>query len=68
MDSKTYQLNNYIKLNAHASSVRISFMTLMFFMIIAAFTNRYVFYTILWVFIVQMGTYYVVKLIYNRKY
>jgi hypothetical protein len=66
--SKNDERNNYIKLNAHASSVRISFMTLMFFMIIAAFTNRYVFYTILWVFIVQMGTYYVVKLIYNRKY
>lgn len=66
--SKNDERNNYIKLNAHASSVRISFMTLMFFMIIAAFINRYVFYTILGVFIVQMGTYYVVKIIYNRKY
>jgi hypothetical protein len=66
--SKNDERNNYIKLNAHASAVRISFMTLMFSMIIAAFINRYVFYTILGVFTVQMVTYYVVKIIYNRKY
>ena len=65
---KSDERNTYIRLNAYASSVRISFMTLMFFMIIAAFINRYVFYTILGVFIVQIGTYYVVKKIYNRKY
>ena len=66
--SKNDERNNYIKLNANATSVRISFMTLMFFMIISAFINRYVFYTILGVFIVQMGTYYVVKKVYNKKY
>lgn len=66
--SKNDERNTFIKLTAHASAVRISFMTLMFAMIIAAFINRYIFYTILGVFIVQMVTYYVVKVIYNKKY
>lgn len=65
---KNDERNNFIKVNAYTTSIRISFMTLMFVMIIAGFINRYVFYTILAVFIIQMGTYYVVKLIYNRKY
>ena len=66
--SKTDERNNFIKLNSNATAVKISFMTLMFSMIIAAFINRYVFYTILAVFIVQMGTYYVVKVIYSKRY
>jgi hypothetical protein len=66
--SKKDERNSFIKLNSNAVAVKISFMTLMFAMIVAAFINRYVFYTILAVFIVQMGTYYVVKTIYNKKY
>jgi hypothetical protein len=66
--SKKDERNSFIKLNSNAVAVKISFMTLMFAMIVAAFINRYVFYTILAVFIVQMGTYYVVKAIYNKKY
>jgi flagellar biosynthesis protein FliQ len=65
---KNDERNNFIKVNAYATAIRISFMTLMFIMIVAAFINRYVFYTILAVFIIQIATYYVVKLIYNRKY
>lgn len=65
---KSDERNIFIRVQSCMTAIRIAFMTLMFIMIIAAFINRYVFYTILAVFIIQMVTYYIVKYIYTKKY
>ena len=65
---KNDERNKFIRLKTESFTIKISIYLMGIALIVTAFINRYVFYTILGVLLVQLVVYFIVKLYYCKKY
>ncbi len=65
---KNDERNKFIKLKTESFTIKIVIYLMGIALIVTAFINRYVFYTLLGVLLVNLVTYFIVKIYYSKKY
>ena len=65
---KNDERNKFIKLKTESFTIKILLYLMGIALIVTAFINRYIFYTLLGVLLVNLVVYFIVKLYYSKKY
>ena len=65
---KNDERNKFIKLKTESFTIKILIYMMGIALIVTAFINRYIFYTLLGVLLVNLVVYFIVKIYYSKKY
>ena len=65
---KNDERNKFIKLKTESLTIKICVYLMGIALIVTAFINRYIFYTLLGVLLVNLVTFIIVKIYYSKKY
>ena len=65
---KNDERNKFIKLKTESFTIKTSVYLMGIALIVTAFINRYIFYTLLGVLFVNLVIYFIVKIYYSKKY